>query len=79
MNDTKSRWLALLAITLGIMVQSLNSTMIVVALPRIANVLSMDASLSPWLITAYLLATVITQPALGKLGDRVGHRRMFLT
>lgn len=78
MKPHRPRWVALSAITLGIMVQPLNSTMIVIALPRIASALNVDASLSAWLITAYLLATVITQPALGKLSDQIGHRRMFI-
>lgn len=77
-TQTQPRWLALVAITLGILVQPLNSTMIVIALPRIASQLNVEPSLAAWLITAYLLATVIAQPTLGKLGDRVGHRRMFL-
>jgi EmrB/QacA subfamily drug resistance transporter len=76
--NPKPRWLGLLAIALGITVQPLNSTMIVIALPRIASALHIDPSLAAWLITAYLLATVVTQPAMGKLGDRIGHRRLFL-
>ncbi|MBI1801714.1 MAG: DHA2 family efflux MFS transporter permease subunit [Chloroflexi bacterium] len=74
----RPRWVALLAISLGVLIQPLNSTMLVVALPRIGAALGVDAALSAWLITAYLLATVIAQPTLGKLGDRLGHRRMFL-
>jgi DHA2 family methylenomycin A resistance protein-like MFS transporter len=78
MNNKPPRWLGLLALALGVTVQPLNSTMIVIALPRIATALQIDPALGAWLITAYLLATVITQPALGKLGDRLGHRRLFL-
>src|SRR5438270_8825864 len=78
MPPNKPRWLALSAIALGILVQPLNSTMIVIALPRISDTFKIDPSLGAWLVTAYLLATVITQPTLGKLGDRVGHRRMFI-
>ncbi len=75
---TRPRGLGLTAVALGIMLLPLNSTMIGIALPRIAKSLNVDASLSAWLITAYLLATVIAQPTLGKLGDRVGHRRLFI-
>jgi EmrB/QacA subfamily drug resistance transporter len=75
---SRPRGLGLAAVALGIMLLPLNSTMIGIALPRIARSLNVDASLSAWLITAYLLATVIAQPTLGKLGDRVGHRRMFI-
>ena len=76
--NSKPAWLGLLAIAIGVTVQPLNSTMLVIALPRIADSLKIEPTLATWLITAYLLATVITQPAMGKLGDRIGHRKLFL-
>ncbi len=60
------------------MLLPLNSTMIGSAPPCIAKSLDVDVSLGAWLIIACLLATVIAQPTLGKLGNRVGHRPMFI-
>ncbi|HET6315238.1 MAG TPA: hypothetical protein VFG86_02185 [Chloroflexota bacterium] len=65
----RPRWLALAAVALGILLLPLNSTMIGIALPRIARSSNMDASLSAWLITAYLLATVNAR--------RLRHRRIW--
>ena len=49
---SRPRGLGLAAVALGIMLLPLNSTMIGIALPRIARSLNVDASLSAWLITA---------------------------
>ncbi len=67
-----------LAIALGNLLVPLNSTMIVVALPLIAGDLAVDRAASAWLVTAYLIAMASLQPIAGRLGDRVGRRRLML-
>ncbi|MBI2324344.1 MAG: MFS transporter [Chloroflexi bacterium] len=56
----------------------LNSTMIVVALPTIARDLAVDRVTVSWLVTAYLIAMAALQPIGGRIGDRVGRRRVLL-
>lgn len=52
----------------------LNSTMIAVALPAIADDLDVAPGRAAVLVTAYLAAMLICQPIGGRLGDRHGHR-----
>jgi EmrB/QacA subfamily drug resistance transporter len=56
----------------------LNSTMIAVALPGIGNDLLANAAATSWLVTAYLISMASLQPVAGRLGDRLGRRRLIL-
>jgi len=63
----------LLAILLAMLDQLIVST----ALPRIVGSLGGVAHLS-WVVTAYILASTITTPLYGKLGDMYGRKKLFL-
>lgn len=66
----------LVAIALSAALAPLNSTMVAVALPEMANTLHEESSvLRQALVTSYLLTSIALQSPGGKLGDRLGHRR----
>jgi EmrB/QacA subfamily drug resistance transporter len=71
----------ILAIYAGLMVTlllaALDQTIVSTALPRIVSDLGGLSSYS-WVFTAYLLATTVTVPLYGKLGDKYGRRPLFL-
>jgi MFS family permease len=52
--------------------------MLLVALPEILDDFSADLSAGGWLITSYLIAVAALQTPAGKLGDRFGHRKIFI-
>jgi MFS family permease len=57
----------------------LGSTMIAVALPRISLDTGTDvATLTPLLVTSYLITSIALQSPGGKLGDLIGHGRTLL-
>lgn len=62
----------------GTVVGPLNSTMIAVALPGMAEHFAVSSAAMSWLVTAYLIATAALQPVAGKLGDRLGRRPIML-
>jgi EmrB/QacA subfamily drug resistance transporter len=66
------------AVTLAIALAPLNSTMVIVGLPKITDDFDAPLSSAGWLVTGYLIAVAALQTPAGKLGDRVGHRRLFL-
>jgi MFS family permease len=70
--------LLLVTVALGAVLAPLNSTMIAVALPDIADTLVASAAATSWLVTAYLIAMASLQPVAGRLGDRLGRRRLIL-
>ena len=70
----------ILAIYAGLMVTlllaALDQTIVATALPRIVGDLGGLSSYS-WVFTAYLLATTVTVPLYGKLGDVYGRRPLL--
>lgn len=70
--------LLLAVVGLGAVLAPLNSTMIALALPSIAADLGAGAAATGWLVTAYLIAMASLQPVAGRLGDRLGRRRLIL-
>lgn len=71
-------WAILGAVALATMLAPLNSTMIVVALPRIVRDFGATVSEGGLLVTLYLVAMASCQPVAGKLGDRLGRRPVIL-
>ena len=63
---------------LGTMLMPLNSTMIAVALPDIVEDLDVSIASTAWLVSGYLIAQASLQPLAGKLGDRLGRRKLIL-
>ncbi len=68
----------LITVVLAGILAPLNSTMIAVALPRLMEAFGVPLTSAGWLVTAYLIAMASLQPIAGKLGDRLGRRRLIL-
>jgi EmrB/QacA subfamily drug resistance transporter len=64
------------ALMLGMLLAALDQTIVSTALPTIVGDLGGLNHLS-WVVTAYLLASTISTPLYGKLGDLYGRKRLF--
>ncbi|MFI9610553.1 DHA2 family efflux MFS transporter permease subunit [Streptomyces sp. NPDC052023] len=64
------------ALLLGMLLASLDQTIVATALPTIVSELGGLQHLS-WVVTAYLLASTAATPLWGKLGDQYGRKRLF--
>ncbi|MEV7525550.1 MDR family MFS transporter [Streptomyces sp. NPDC091371] len=69
--------LGVLSLLLGMVLGVLDQVIVGTALPTMVGELG-GLSLMPWVITAYGLATAVTTPLWGKLGDLYGRRRTFI-
>jgi EmrB/QacA subfamily drug resistance transporter len=62
---------------MAILLAMLDNLIVSTALPRIVGDLGGVAHLS-WVVTAYILASTITTPFYGKLGDMYGRKKFFV-
>ena len=63
---------------LALILAMLDQTIVSTALPRIVGDLGGVTHLS-WVVTAYVLASTVTTPLYGKLGDLYGRKRWLVT
>ncbi|MFJ5550563.1 MFS transporter [Streptomyces sp. NPDC093225] len=71
-------WLTLLSVAIGVMVVTLDGTIVAIANPTIKEDLNASLAEVQWITNGYLLALAVALITAGKLGDRFGHRQTFL-
>lgn len=71
-------WFGLAALALAVTMNSLDMSVVTVANPAISADLGTGLSELEWVTTAYILAFAAFLVPAGKLGDRFGHKRIFL-
>jgi EmrB/QacA subfamily drug resistance transporter len=64
------------ALMLGMLLAALDQTIVSTALPTIVGDLKGGSHIA-WVVTAYLLATTVSTPLWGKLGDQYGRKVFF--
>jgi EmrB/QacA subfamily drug resistance transporter len=64
------------ALMLGMLLAALDQTIVATALPTIVGDLKGGSHIA-WVVTAYLLATTVSTPLWGKLGDQYGRKIFF--
>jgi EmrB/QacA subfamily drug resistance transporter len=73
----RALWTVFAALMLGMFLAALDQTIVSTALPTIVGDLGGLNHLS-WVVTSYLLASTVSTPLYGKLGDTVGRKPIFL-
>jgi MFS family permease len=79
----KYKWLVLSNTTLGILMATINSSIVLISLPEIFNGIKLNP-LSPantsyflWVLMGYLVVTAVMVVSFGRLGDMYGRARMY--
>jgi MFS family permease len=77
------KWVALSNTTLGVLIATINQSIMLIALPDIFRGIGVDplepgnTSLLLWLIMSYMVVTAVLVVSFGKLGDMYGRTRMY--
>ena len=69
--------LAFTGLVLGLLLATLDQSIVATALPTVVGKLG-GTGYFAWVITAYILASSVTTPLYGKLGDLLGRKRIYL-
>ncbi len=77
-RSEQRRWIALVVLCAGFLMIVLDQTIVNVALPSIRTDLHFSQSGLAWVVNAYLIAFGGLLLLVGRLGDLVGRRRIFL-
>jgi MFS family permease len=72
------RWWVLALVLAAEVMDLLDATIVTIAGPAIAGDLGGSSATLQWLLAAYTLALAVGLVVSGRLGDRVGRRRMFV-
>ena len=75
--EGRALWTVFAALMLGMFLAALDQTIVSTALPTIVGDLGGLDHLS-WVVTSYLLASTVSTPLYGKLGDMMGRKPVFL-
>jgi MFS transporter, DHA2 family, multidrug resistance protein len=78
MKDPTRRWLAMAAISVSVLVVSLDLTVLSLALPTISATLHASTGDLQWITDAYSLVIAALILPAGLLGDRYGRKKMLL-
>lgn len=71
----RRRWWALVFLGISLLVISLDTTVVNLALPSISRELNASSSELQWVVDAYILAFASTLLTLGSIGDRIGRKK----
>ena len=74
----RTRWLALYTLCAAVLMIVLDATVVNVALPSIQDDLGFSQTSLAWVVNAYLIAFGGLLLLGGRIGDLIGHRRIFL-
>jgi len=72
------KWLALLTVSIGTFMGTLDASIVNISLPRLTQVFNTEPSIVLWVSVAYLLVGVSLMLTLGRIGDQVGRKRVYI-
>ncbi len=75
----KNRWLVLTIVSSALFLIVVDMTVLYTALPRLTHDLEASASEKLWIMNIYPLIVAGLLPGLGTLGDKFGHKHIFMS
>ncbi|AMY18513.1 MULTISPECIES: DHA2 family efflux MFS transporter permease subunit [Nocardiaceae] len=76
---SRRAWQSLMVLLMGMFIALLDTTIVNVALPTIRTSLDAGEATLSWIISGYALAFGLALIPAGRVGDRIGHKWIFVT
>lgn len=77
-SSAQNKWWILAVVTLVAFVTNIDSTIVVVGLPRMVAGLHISVTTGLWTLTAYILTSTVFLLPAGRWSDLVGRKRIFM-
>lgn len=77
-DPSSKKWQILFAVSIGTMMVPVNASIVNVSLPAIATFFGVGITAVEWVLTAYLITLLGMVLFFGRIGDFVGHERLYL-
>jgi EmrB/QacA subfamily drug resistance transporter len=74
----RHKWLSLAAVGLGVLMATLDISIVNVSLPTLVKTLRTDFPTIQWVILSYVLVLTSTMLSMARLGDMVGKKKIYL-
>lgn len=78
-HPSKRKWWVLVAVSSALAMVFVDQSALPIALPSIQRELHFSSEMLNWVINAYVLTLAVLIILGGKLGDKLGHRNVFLS
>jgi EmrB/QacA subfamily drug resistance transporter len=78
LTEARYKWFALSATSLGAFMSIITGTSLLIGLPDITRDLSASMNLVIWVIMSYMLAITVLVPAIGRVADMIGRKRLYV-
>ena len=76
--DYSRKWYVLSAVAISILLGTINAGIVNVALPTLENDFGSTFSTVQWVILVYMLVQATLMPIIGRLGDMIGRKPIFV-
>ena len=73
----KYKWVVLTVTTVGVLMDGLDSRIVIIGLPQVAAALHADVEQAIWFTQSYVLATTIALLLIGRVTDVVGRVKIY--
>ncbi|GAP21027.1 MFS transporter [Leptolinea tardivitalis] len=76
--DYSKKWQVLIAISFGVFLATLDSSIVNISLPTLENKLNTDFASVQWVVLAYLLTITVLLLGIGRLADMIGKKSLYI-
>lgn len=76
-KDYTHKWYVMAAISMGILLATIDGSIVNIALPTLVRELDTDFATVQWVVLAYLLTLAVLLLSVGRLADMIGKKRIY--
>src|SRR5512139_3635059 len=79
MGQNRNKWKVLITVAMTTMMATMDASITNIAFPVLTRVFKTDVSVVMWVTVAFVLVSTSAMLIIGKIGDMVGRKRIYLT